>query len=98
MGLAFKKDTGEVRETPASAVCHMLQQNGANVHICDPKEKKADVWTELEDHHMDVNADRMMFESSAQAWFEAALMILIGAGSEQPDAVSSRNPELSTVH
>merc|ERR1712134_253511 len=34
-GFAFKKDTGDVRETPAVTVCHMLMENGANVHVYD---------------------------------------------------------------
>merc|ERR1711957_925347 len=32
-GFAFKKDTGDVRETPALAVCHMLMQDGAYLHV-----------------------------------------------------------------
>merc|ERR1711950_70665 len=36
-GFAFKKDTGDVRETPAISVCHMLLQDGAAVHVYDPK-------------------------------------------------------------
>merc|ERR1711963_437481 len=34
-GFAFKKDTGDVRETPALKVCHMLMQDGATVHVYD---------------------------------------------------------------
>merc|ERR1719507_1119359 len=55
LGFAFKKDTGDVRETPAITVCHMLQQDGANVHIYDPKVKKADALTEFQYHNMEVN-------------------------------------------
>merc|ERR1712176_821991 len=40
LGFAFKKDTGDVRETPAINVCNMLLQDGAIVHVYDPKEKK----------------------------------------------------------
>merc|ERR1719379_823036 len=36
-GFAFKKDTGDVRETPAVTVCHMLMEDGANVYVYDPK-------------------------------------------------------------
>merc|ERR1719428_1331261 len=40
LGFAFKKDTGDVRETPAITVCDMLLQDGATVHVYDPKVKK----------------------------------------------------------
>merc|ERR1712203_752674 len=36
-GFAFKKDTGDVRETPALTVCNRLLQDGALVHVYDPK-------------------------------------------------------------
>merc|ERR1712241_1670781 len=47
LGFAFKKDTGDVRETPAINVCHMLLQDGAYVHVYDPKVKKEDAMTEF---------------------------------------------------
>ena len=37
LGFAFKKDTGDVRETPALMVCDMLMKDGALVHVYDPK-------------------------------------------------------------
>ena len=37
MGFAFKKDTGDTRETPAIDVCKGLMADGANCHIYDPK-------------------------------------------------------------
>lgn len=36
-GFAFKKDTGDTRETPAIDVCKGLIEDGANVYIYDPK-------------------------------------------------------------
>merc|ERR1719240_2362288 len=36
-GFAFKKDTGDVRETPSITVCDMLMQDGAICHVYDPK-------------------------------------------------------------
>merc|ERR1711897_38867 len=41
LGFAFKKDTGDVRETPAITVCNMLLQDGAIVTVYDPKVKEA---------------------------------------------------------
>ena len=37
LGFAFKKDTGDTRETPAIDVCHGLMREGANIVIYDPK-------------------------------------------------------------
>ena len=36
-GLAFKKDTGNVRETPSLTVCRMLMEDGAIDHVYDRK-------------------------------------------------------------
>ena len=37
LGFAFKKDTGDTRETPAIDVCKGLLQDGAKVTIYDPQ-------------------------------------------------------------
>merc|ERR1712157_356852 len=49
-GFAFKKDTGDVRETPALRVVEMLMADGANVHVFDPKVKKEDAMAEFKYH------------------------------------------------
>merc|ERR1712159_411036 len=54
-GFAFKKDTGDVRETPAVTVCHMLMEDGARVHVYDPQVKREDAIREFEDHNMEVD-------------------------------------------
>ncbi|CAI7853926.1 unnamed protein product, partial [Closterium sp. NIES-53] len=36
-GFAFKKDTGDTRETPAIDVCHGLLNDRAYLHIYDPE-------------------------------------------------------------
>merc|ERR1711874_883558 len=54
-GFAFKKDTGDVRETPAVTVCDMLMQDGAMVHVYDPKVQRADAITEFKYHGVEVN-------------------------------------------
>lgn len=46
-GYAFKKDTGDIRETPAMFVLRDLLQEGAKIHIYDPKVSREDMWTEL---------------------------------------------------
>merc|ERR1712153_279807 len=55
LGFAFKKDTGDVRETPAMAVCDMLLQDGAIVTVYDPKVKKEDALTEFKYHNIEVD-------------------------------------------
>jgi UDPglucose 6-dehydrogenase len=37
LGFAFKKDTGDTRETPAITVCKKLLEEGAKLNIYDPK-------------------------------------------------------------
>merc|ERR1712157_168653 len=66
-GFAFKKDTGDVRETPALAVTNMLLQDGAIVHVYDPKVSKEDAMTEFKYHNMQVDDGRFIFSESAEA-------------------------------
>merc|ERR1712242_161424 len=65
-GFAFKKDTGDVRETPALKVCHMLMQDAAFVHVYDPKVKREDAVREFEMHDMEVDDDRFIMCASAE--------------------------------
>eukprot|EP00191_Tetraselmis_sp_GSL018_P011156 CAMPEP_0177605776 /NCGR_PEP_ID=MMETSP0419_2-20121207/16893_1 /TAXON_ID=582737 /ORGANISM="Tetraselmis sp., Strain GSL018" /LENGTH=51 /DNA_ID=CAMNT_0019099971 /DNA_START=1 /DNA_END=153 /DNA_ORIENTATION=- len=37
LGFAFKKDTGDTRETPAIDVCKGLMDDGANCCVYDPQ-------------------------------------------------------------
>lgn len=37
LGFAFKKNTGDTRESPAIYICKYLLDEGANLHIYDPK-------------------------------------------------------------
>merc|ERR1712048_1463099 len=77
MGFAFKKDTGDVRETPAITVCHMLLQDGALVHVYDPKVKKEDALAEFKYHNMEVDERRLVFEASAGAAVDSAHAIVV---------------------
>lgn len=47
-GFAFKKDTGDVRETPAATIVKYLLDEKARVAIYDPKVKEDDLLHELE--------------------------------------------------
>merc|ERR1712087_916959 len=61
LGFAFKKDTGDVRETPALTVCHMLMQDGANLAIYDPKVCIEDAKTEFKYHNIEVPEKQFNF-------------------------------------
>jgi len=47
LGYAFKKDTGDVRETPSMFVVRDLYAEGAKIHIYDPQVKREDMWMEM---------------------------------------------------
>lgn len=47
-GFAFKKDTGDVRETPSMFVVRDLVQEGARVHVYDPKVDREDMFKEMD--------------------------------------------------
>ena len=47
MGFAFKKDTGDTRETPAIDVCKALLAEKANIAIYDPKVSQEQVYSDL---------------------------------------------------
>merc|ERR550537_978350 len=57
-GFAFKKDTGDVRETPALKVCHMLMQDSAFVQVYDPKVRREDAMREFALHEIEVDDQR----------------------------------------
>lgn len=46
-GFAFKKDTGDTRETPAIDVCRGLMADGANLCIYDPKVEESQIRLDL---------------------------------------------------
>ena len=48
LGYAFKKDTGDVRETPAMFVVRDLFAEGAEIHIYDPQVGREEMWHEMQ--------------------------------------------------
>merc|ERR1711963_1080078 len=76
-GFAFKKDTGDVRETPAITVCHMLMQDGATVHVYDPKVKKEDALTEFRYHNMDVDPNKLVFTTTPEEAVDGAHALVV---------------------
>merc|ERR1711998_662675 len=47
LGFAFKKDTGDTRETPAIDVCNALIEENAAISIFDPKVTKEQIYSDL---------------------------------------------------
>merc|ERR550525_1393547 len=77
LGFAFKKDTGDVRETPALTVCHMLMQDGASMHVYDPKVKKEDALIEFKYHNMDVDPNKLVFTKTPEEAVDGAHALVI---------------------
>ena len=47
LGFAFKKDTGDTRETPSVFVCRDLMEEGARLWVYDPQVKRPDMVAEF---------------------------------------------------
>merc|ERR1711893_144338 len=77
LGFAFKKDTGDVRETPAISVCNMLLQDGAVVHVYDPKVKKEDALAEFKYHGMQVDESRLIFADTPKEAVDGAHALVV---------------------
>jgi len=76
-GFAFKKDTGDVRETPAIKVCSMLLDDGAKVHVFDPKVEKEEALKEFGYQGLTVDSERLIFETSPAAAVADAHAIVV---------------------
>merc|ERR1711979_74416 len=77
LGFAFKKDTGDVRETPAITVCHNLLQDGALVHVFDPKVKKEDAMAEFKYHNMEIDESKLIFTNSPEEAVDGAHALVV---------------------
>jgi UDPglucose 6-dehydrogenase len=76
-GFAFKKDTGDVRETPAITICDMLMQDGAIVHVYDPQVERKAAVQEFKYHGIEVTESQFVMESSAAAAVDGAHAIVV---------------------
>lgn len=47
LGFAFKKDTGDTRETPSATVCRLFRQENAKISIYDPKVSEKQIFLDL---------------------------------------------------
>merc|ERR1712151_372144 len=77
LGFAFKKDTGDVRETPALTVCHMLMQDQAKDYVYDPKVERQDAIREFSDHGMEVDESSFFFTQTPEEAVEGAHAIVV---------------------
>lgn len=48
LGYAFKKDTGDVRESPSMFIVRDLLQENAMIHIYDPQVTRENMWIEMD--------------------------------------------------
>jgi len=77
LGFAFKKDTGDVRETPAVLVTSMLVQDGAVVHVYDPKVKKEDAMAEFKYHNLEVDEQKLIFSKTPEEAVDGAHALVV---------------------
>eukprot|EP00746_Dinoflagellata_sp_MGD_P120724 gnl/MRDRNA2_/MRDRNA2_56140_c0_seq2.p1 gnl/MRDRNA2_/MRDRNA2_56140_c0~~gnl/MRDRNA2_/MRDRNA2_56140_c0_seq2.p1 ORF type:complete len:543 (-),score=114.46 gnl/MRDRNA2_/MRDRNA2_56140_c0_seq2:87-1544(-) len=77
LGFAFKKDTGDVRETPAIEVCKMLMEDGAKVYVYDPKVTKEDALVEFKMHNIEVDERLLIWAKSAEEAVESSHGIIV---------------------
>eukprot|EP00919_Chromeraceae_sp_WS-2016_P040411 GHVR01096478.1.p1 GENE.GHVR01096478.1~~GHVR01096478.1.p1 ORF type:complete len:231 (+),score=42.63 GHVR01096478.1:709-1401(+) len=65
-GYAFKKDTSDARESPASSVCAHLMEDGALCHVYDPKVPESHARMDVSRYIKDDNVleQQFIFEST----------------------------------
>ena len=61
LGFAFKKDTGDTRESAAITLCKFLMQEQAQIRIYDPKVKEAQIFFDLTEPGVVNNEAQGMF-------------------------------------
>ena len=77
MGFAFKKDTGDVRETPGVKVCELLMEDGAICNIFDPKVERNDAIWEMEQHSIKVQDKLFVFSDTVEEAVKDAHCLVI---------------------
>jgi nucleotide sugar dehydrogenase len=66
LGLAYKKNTGDARESPSEPICTQLLEMGAEVHVADPH---------VDERHLVPGA--VLVEATPEAVAEADLVVLL---------------------
>jgi UDPglucose 6-dehydrogenase len=77
LGFAFKKDTGDVRETPAIEVCRMLMEDGAKVYCYDPKVSREDAIAEFKAHNIEVDDKLLIWAKTPDEAIEGSHAIIV---------------------
>jgi len=77
LGFAFKKDTGDVRETPGVRVCELLMEDGAICNIYDPKVERADAVWEMNQHGIEINDKLFLFTNTVEEAIQDAHALVI---------------------
>lgn len=76
-GFAFKKDTGDVRESPACTVCKMLLEEGAQLRVYDPQVQREDAIAELRCHGVEDVGEALQFVNSPEEATQNAHAIVV---------------------
>ncbi len=66
LGLSYKKNTGDIRESPALPLIDLLQEHAADVHACD---------SHVEDHHWPSGVTRASREEAASGPFDLVVLV-----------------------
>jgi len=80
-GFAFKKDTGDTRETPALMVCDLLMEDGARLFVYDPCVERPQALREFAEHGMadkyDYGSQFIMASSAREACCDAHAVVVL---------------------
>ncbi|KAL7414790.1 UDP-glucose dehydrogenase [Mrakia frigida] len=79
LGFAFKKDTGDTRESASITLINNFFQEAANVTVYDPEVKEAQIWQDLTENGGDLAAykKKITISNSALEACEGAAAIVI---------------------
>ncbi|RDW87235.1 UDP-glucose 6-dehydrogenase [Coleophoma crateriformis] len=80
LGFAFKKDTGDVRESAAISIVNDLVSEGGSIAIYDPKAPDENIWYELESISPDIKRlhERVtIFRSAHEACVGAHAVVIV---------------------
>eukprot|EP01069_Polyplicarium_translucidae_P004066 Polyplicarium_translucidae@DN2484_c0_g1_i1.p1 len=76
-GFAFKKDTGDTRDTAAVTVGRLLLEDGAILQVFDPKVRRQAALLEFEAAGVEVPADRLVFTETPEEAVTGAHAIVV---------------------
>ena len=85
LGYAYKKDTGDTRESAAISIVNNLLSENAEVSICDPKVEEEAIWLSLKEGNVDFKRikTRVTICSSAYEACEDADAVVIATKCDE---------------